>query len=236
MNIKAKIYNELFRILDNDLWIDEEGCPDYDYLTDQIHSLITPEGVYKEEYEEACEFVDIEIVKVEGLGRAVEILKYERDKALSLPTPQGVGWVIKCKKCKGKGEYTQVTHKSIEGIETYIWVNCSDCNGKGEISRPATREEVDEALPKTIEKLDWFYENSYYHDKKALIVNGGQLRVKIKESCENCAGTLTGDGETIEHEPFCADAYGNGGCNAEITAGFWCKNYERCTHCEEHVE
>lgn len=33
-----------------------------------------------EEYLEACEFVDIEIVKAEGLGRAVEVLKYERDK------------------------------------------------------------------------------------------------------------------------------------------------------------
>lgn len=33
----------------------------------------------KKEYLEACEWVDIEIVKAEGLGRAVEILLYERD-------------------------------------------------------------------------------------------------------------------------------------------------------------
>lgn len=34
----------------------------------------------EKEYLEACKFVDTEIVKTEGLGRAVEILRYERDK------------------------------------------------------------------------------------------------------------------------------------------------------------
>ena len=34
----------------------------------------------EKEYLKACRFVDIEIVKTEGLGRAVEVLKFERDK------------------------------------------------------------------------------------------------------------------------------------------------------------
>lgn len=43
-----------------------------------LNSLSVDEII--EEYLEACEFVDIEIVKAEGLGRAVEVLRCERDK------------------------------------------------------------------------------------------------------------------------------------------------------------
>lgn len=91
-----------------------------------------------EEYLEACEFVDIEIVKAEGLGRAVDILKYERDKlqedalrwrfyadssqtALYLgtkldPNDEQMDWKSECDKLAGK---MMTKMKTIDEFEDY---------------------------------------------------------------------------------------------------------------------
>lgn len=78
----------------------------------------------EKEYEEACEFVDVEIVRAEGLGRAVEVLKYERDKLWQQPkviytvcTIGRLGNKLMPKDCKDTKEYlSKREHKRTPGF------------------------------------------------------------------------------------------------------------------------
>lgn len=92
------------------------------------------------------------------------------------PTPElGIEWVGECDRCYGAKKFREASKPP------HIVSDCPKCNGTGTITRPATLEEVLEKLPKIIEKLSWFYDNNYYHDKLALIINNGTLRVKEGE-------------------------------------------------------